>query len=109
MSHDFTYQVGSKAIDISVKEHDLFVIIDTNLSFSKHIEIITLKANIVLGLICANFQHITPEMLKLLSTSLVQPILEYGACIWSPSLIHHKREIEGIQHHATRLIPQLPN
>ena len=43
---------------------------------------ITLKANNVVGLIRANFKHITPEMLKILYTSLVLPILEYGSCMW---------------------------
>ena len=36
MFHDFTYQLGSKAIDISVEERGLGINIDTNLTFSKH-------------------------------------------------------------------------
>ena len=62
--------------DISVEERDLGIIVDTDLTFSIHIEMITLKANKVLGLIRANFQHIAAEMLKLLYTFLVQLILE---------------------------------
>ena len=43
----------------------------------------------------------------LLFKSLVRPILEYGAVIWSPYLKRQSRLIENIQRRATKLLPDL--
>ena len=43
----------------------------------------------------------------LLYKSLVRPILEYGASIWSPHLKRQSRLIEDIQRRATKLLPEM--
>ena len=36
-----------------------------------------------------------------------QPILEYGNVIWGPCYVLDQRKLEGVQWHATKLVPSL--
>ena len=63
---------------------DLGVTINYDLSWGKHVSCIVNKANKVLGVIKRSlgkdFRHAFPCLFK----SLVRPILEYAAPVWSP-------------------------
>lgn len=81
-----------------VKEHkDLGVIIDSKLSFSKHIESITAKATAALGFVKRFCHDITDtQTLKTLFYSLVQSHLEYCAVVWLPFYDIYKSNIERV-------------
>ncbi len=53
--------------------------------------------------------YMDEKMLVQLYTSLVRPILEYGNVIWSPHLQSHIKQLEGVQHRATKLLSNLSN
>ena len=63
----------------------------------------------MLGIIKRNFSFINRDIFIKLYKSLVRPHLEYGQCIWSPYLIHCKKEIEKVQRRATKIVPGMNN
>ena len=92
----------------NVTEHpDLGVLMDTSLSFNKHISSIILKANKILATIKRSFKYLTEQTFPLLYKSLVCPHLEYCNAAWSPHLIKHVKAIEAAQRRATKLVPSL--
>ena len=75
-------------------EKDLGVLVDNNLSFSKHIECQVNKANRLVGLIRRSFTYMDKECMKQLFTSLVRPHLEFANVAWSP---YQKKDINIIE------------
>ena len=59
-------------------ERDLGVHIDSELKFSKHVEIQTNKANKILGLVRRSYEYLDRESMRLLFTALVRPHLEFA-------------------------------
>ena len=102
----FPFIFLSHNLEETVAEKDLGVFIDNNLTFDKHITEAK-KANTKLAMIKITFVYLDKDLLTPLFTSLVRPLLEYGNIMWSPSLQHHIKTIEAVQHRATRLIPGL--
>ena len=54
-----------------------------------------------------NFSVLTKDILLPLYLSLVRPILDYGAQVWSPYLARDIQAIERVQRRATKLVPDL--
>lgn len=82
---------------------DLGVTISSDLSWGMHAFAMVNKANMVLGIIKrsigTNSQDASSELYK----SLVRPILEYAAPVWSPYLIKDIVALEKVQRRASRL------
>ena len=66
---------------------DLGVTISNALSWNKHVGIRTNKANKVLGIIKKTVDMANQDIFSILCKSLVRPILEYAAPVWSPYLL----------------------
>ncbi|CAB4016590.1 Hypothetical predicted protein, partial [Paramuricea clavata] len=87
------------------KEKDLGVIVTDNLLWDTHIQMITAKANKMLGLLKRTCPLLTDiKIRRSLYLSLVKSKLCYGTEIWSPSNVSLKVKIERIQRRATRWI-----
>jgi len=69
--------------------------------------IVTNKANCLLGLIKRSFACLDSDMLVRLYKSMVRPILEYANVIWGPYYLMNQRKVEAIQCRATKLITNL--
>ena len=91
------------------EEKDLGVIFDEHLHFNTHIKEIIHKANNVLGTIKRTFNSRDANLIRLLYTILVRPILDYSSTIWNPYQMGVIRELENVQRRATKLIPSLQN
>ncbi|KAK4297160.1 hypothetical protein Pmani_030399 [Petrolisthes manimaculis] len=91
----------------TTEEKDLGVIVDSGLTFSKHIQTQVNKANSVLGAIKHTFKAMDPTAFLSLYKSLVRPNLEYASVIWSPKLKRDKDALEYVQRRATRLVTGL--
>lgn len=72
------------------------------LEFSTQVPGLDGKACRTLGLVTCASKHCGPDMLSLLYTALVLPILEYCCSVWSPSQLHLAKRVEGVQQRATR-------
>ncbi|KAK3882038.1 hypothetical protein Pcinc_013562 [Petrolisthes cinctipes] len=91
----------------TTEEKDLGMIVDSGLTFSKHIQTQINKANSVLGAIKHTFKALDPTAFLSLYKSLVRPNLEYASVIWSPKLKRDKNALEYVQRRATRLVTGL--
>ncbi len=107
------YSMGSSQNQVPLQEttaeKDLGIIIDNQLSFDNHITQAVKKANQLVGMIRRTFTFLDKETFTKLFTSMVRPILEYGNCVWSPSLQYHIKDIEKVQRRATKLLPGMFN
>ena len=78
---------------------DLGVTISSDLSWGLHVSAMVNKANMVLGImkwsIGTNSQYVFSQLYK----SLVSPILEYAAPVWSPYLI---KDITALEKGSTK-------
>ena len=85
------------------------VIFDEHLHFNTHIKEIIHKANNVLGTIKQTFNSRDANLIRLLYTTLVRPILDYSSTIWNLHQMGVICELENVQRTATKLIPSLQN
>ena len=74
----------------------LGVVVSSDLSGSKHIQFIGVKAKKILGLLYRNFaKHISdPSTILKLYKALVRPHLEYAAQVWSPHMLKDIQMLE---------------
>lgn len=99
MQSPTNYKLNGQTIAEVEDIKDLGIIVDSSLTFHKHIEKISMQAYKVLGLItrtCRDFKNI--NALKSLFSALVLPILEYGSVIWSPSTDSMINTLERVQY-----------
>ena len=94
-------------------EKDLGVTIDKVLSFKRHVELATSKANRVIGVIRRSFDYLTPAVFVQLFKGLVRPLLEYGHCVWNRDEKNQKGlcaevEKEGNQNVGPSKEPHIP-
>ena len=83
--------------------------VDNNLHFSSHAELQVNKANRIFGLIKRTFAELQPEPFKLLFTSLIRPLIEYCAPIWSPLFKKDRKIIENVLRRTSSFVPNLKN
>ena len=86
---------------------DLGVTITRDLSWSEHVGVTTNKANKVLGTILRTVGTANRQSFSMLYMSLVRPILEYSASVWSPHFIKDITALEKVQRRASRLALRL--
>ena len=86
-------------------EKDLGILIDTKLQFSRHIAEKVNKANSIAGLIRRSFKSLDKYLFRILFTTVVRPIIEYGSQIWSPMKMSDRIALENVQRRATKMIP----
>ena len=88
---------------------DLGVIVSSDLTWSKHIEVVVAKANKTLGLIKRLLKDTSDlKVRKILYCALVRPILEYACNLWSPYTVKRRKLIENVQRRATKFILNYP-
>jgi hypothetical protein len=101
----YNYHLGPSSLLRVRKEKDLGIIVTDNLLWNTHIQMITAKANKMLGLLKRTCPLLTETKIRRsLYLSLVKIQLCYGTEIWSPSNLSLKIKIERIQRRATRWI-----
>ena len=82
----------------------LGIVIDSKMTFSSHIDHITLKATRMLNFIKCNLCKCNKEIKCMAYLCLVRPSLEYAASAWDPYLIKDITAIEKIQRRAARWV-----
>ena len=103
------YELDGYRLECLPHMKDLGVIVSSDLTWSKHIEVIVAKANKTLGLIKRLLKDTSDlKVRKSLYCALVRPILEYACNLWSPYTVKHRQLIENVQRRATKFILNYP-
>lgn len=101
----FDYAINSQNLKRVYEIKDLGVIMDSKLTFDKHISYIFRRCNKLLGFIfraCNPFKSKKSVMFSY--NSLTRSICEYGAVIWNPFYKVYTDKIERIQRKFTRML-----
>ena len=106
ISFDRSYRINNVELKCTSTQKDLGIHITSDLSWDKHIESITAKANRMLGFLKRNCSRILPKTaLKTLYLALVRSHLGYCSQVWAPqSVIKNMLLIESVQRRATKFI-----
>ena len=107
VNYDYGFNIDSNTfvlLDHIDDMKDLGIILDTELSFSKHIYEKISKAYQMLGIINRNFKHTDKHTFLLLYISLVRSHLEYANSVWCPYKIGLIFALEKVQKRATKMI-----
>jgi len=72
--------------------------------FSSHISNIISKATRTLNFMKRNLYKCSPETKSTAYTSLIRPLLVYGAAVWDPYLQKDTQSIEMVQQRAARWV-----
>lgn len=75
-----------------------------DLSWNKHCDTITSKANSTLGLLKRILGECTSEVKSRAYTCLIRPQLEYSSSVWNPYTKRNINKIEMVQHRAARFV-----
>ena len=80
------------------------MVIDQHLTWKEHVNNICSKAIKAKAFLQRNLHQCPASIKSNCYTSLVRPILEYAAIVWSPHLQCQKNQIEKIQRSAARFV-----
>ena len=98
------YTMGGHILE-EVKSHPyLGVELSSDMSWNKHINQISTKANIILGLLRRNLSCCDGSTKSIAYSALVRPLLEYCHTIWDPHQQSNKDTIEKVQRRAARFV-----
>ena len=80
----------------------LGVTIADDLSWTKHIDITTKKANQTLGFLKRNIRVHNKDLTSVAYKTLVKPQLEYASTVWYPHATTNINKVEAVQRKAAR-------
>ena len=99
--------MGGTIICKTVKEIDLGVTMNANMTLSEQCKIVASKGSKVLGMIRRNITYKDNSLIVPRYKAIVRPHLEYCIHAWSPYLRKYIDMLEKIQRGTTKLIPVL--
>ena len=103
----YPYELLSTGLEHVLKEKDLGIIIDSELTVESHIEAKLGTENPMLGLISRSFTCCTAEIVIPLYKALVRQHLEFGVAVWGGFIKSKRRQlhvIEKVQLRATKIL-----
>ena len=100
----YDYTLASHNIAIKRLHTYLGVGIDSNMTWSSHIQTISNKSTKVLNFIKRNLCNCPPDTKRTAYLTLVRPIMEYAAPVWDPYYNVDIYKLEKVQRRATRWI-----
>ena len=98
------YTLNGHTLKITDSAKYLGVNINADLTWNKHIDTITTKANKSLGFLRRNLKVSSPKIKAQAYISLVRPTLEYSSPVWSPYTQQGIDKIEKVQRRAARYV-----
>src|SRR5882724_12753798 len=82
----------------------LGLIIDKNLSFEKHLNIMSNKVSKIVSLFSRIRHYIPLFSLKLLYNALILPHFSYASCVWGHTYDKHKDRLTKLQKKLSRIV-----
>jgi len=105
--HD--YRLGDDLLERSSVEKDLGVLVNNRLAMSQQCALAAKKANGILGCITKSVTSMLREVILLLYSVLVRPLLENWVQFWAPQFKTDSDLLEEVQRRATKMIKGLKN
>ena len=91
---NYRYSLNGTYLSEVNTQRDLGVLVSNDLSPRTHIVDIVKKANQRIGMVRRCFTNLTGKKIKTLYTTMIRPVLEYGASVWSP---YYKKDIDCLE------------
>ena len=76
----------------------------SNLTWHKQVNKVAAKGNRALGFTKRNIRTTSQATKELACSTLVRPVMEYAASVWSPHLKGHKEVLEKVPRRAARYV-----
>ena len=102
---DNSYSLHRKLLEKVIEEKDIGVVIDSDLTFEKHINGKVNKANQMFTTLRRTFQFMDKSTFVQLCNAFARTHLDYASSVWAPFKAKHIEQIEGVQRRATKQIP----
>jgi len=99
-----TYHLHNQPLMISEAGKYLGIQITPKLSWNKHIDTTTKKANNTCAFLRRNIRSCSPAIKEKAYMTLVRPIIEYAAVVWDPHTKSKIDQIEMVQRRAARFV-----
>ncbi|KAI5725364.1 hypothetical protein M8J77_014537 [Diaphorina citri] len=93
----FNYRIDSETLPLVNQIKDLGIYLDKTLSFSSHVDKVSLSCHRVLGYVFRNSKGLSSEAFCTLFKALVRSLLEYGSIVWSPHYEVQAHALERVQ------------
>ena len=93
----FNYLLTGQVLEEVMDAKYLGVTLSNDLEWSKHIAIMTNKANPKLSFLCRNLKGCPEKLKQTAYFSLVRCFMEYGATVWDPYQKYNSDKIERVQ------------
>ena len=101
------FSIGGIEVTNGSCERDLGVVIDESLNYNRQCAKVVLSSNKIMGIINRTYSCKSKDNILNLYKSSVRPHLEYCCQAWRPCLQQDVDNIEKVQRHMTRMIPEL--
>lgn len=98
------YTISGQILQEVSSARYLGVNITNKLDWSRHVALTTKKANGTLAFLRRNLKTCPRKIKENAFTTLVRPVLEYGAAVWDPRLSKDIASIEMVQRRAARFV-----
>ena len=102
-----SYSMKNQELQETDEEIDLGVVVNSDLTFTSHIDRSISKANQALGIVRRTFSYLSEELFRNIYLTYIRPHIEYCAQVWSPYLRGDIEKLEKFQRRATKLVPTL--
>ena len=99
-----TYKIHNHDLEVVKQGKYLGVTLADNLSWNKHVDETTKKANNTLAFLRRNISRCPSEIKAQCYTSLVRPVIEYAATAWDPYTARNIQRLEAVQRRAARFV-----
>ena len=98
------YTLNGHTLEITDTAKYLGINITSDLSWNKHVDTISSKANRTLGFLRRNIKISSPKIKSQAYASLVRPTLEYASPVWNPHTKRNTNKLEMVQRRAARFV-----
>ena len=99
-----TYTLHNQVLQTTDSSKYLGVTLSDDLTWQKHVDITTSKANRTLGFIRRNLGDCSKQVKATAYTAMVRPTLEYSSPVWDPKPLPLRQKLEQVQRKAARFV-----
>ena len=100
--------IKDQAIETVSNAKLLGIHLDSSLTWREHVDKTSKKICKRLGLFKLSKRFLTPRARLTFYSTIVQPVMDYGACVWGDSFVTHSNTMLRLQKRATRIIKDAP-